>query len=99
MADINQMNGAGDTIDMIYEYREYIGHLHTYDGKIHCYPFDPEDPEQIALIKAYLTANPGGRISVEGGMPAAGEHHPFTSVENARRCLKALKSYVAKVQA
>jgi sugar phosphate isomerase/epimerase len=88
MADINQMTGAGDTIDMIYQYGNYVKHLHTIDTKNHCYPINPEDAEQIALIKAYLTVNPGGRITVEGV--------PFTTVENAQQCLAALKNYVEK---
>jgi sugar phosphate isomerase/epimerase len=88
MADINQMVGSGDTIDMVYQYGDYIKHLHTIDTKNHCYPVNPEDTEQIALIKAYLTVNPGGRITVEGA--------PFTTMENAHQCLKTLKNYVAK---
>jgi len=90
MADINQMAGAGDTIDLIYKYGKYIKHMHTIDMKNRAYPVDPEDAEQIALVKAYLTVNPGGRITVEGGS--------FTSVENARQCLGALKNYVKRVQ-
>ena len=89
MADISQMKGAGDTVDMIYSYVNYIGHLHTIDTKNNCYPLDPDDAEQIALIKAYLSVNPGGRISVEGV--------PFTTVENARQCLGALKNYAERV--
>ena len=86
MADLNQMSGAGDTIDMVYEYGAYIKHLHTIDVKNRCFPVDPDDKEQIALVKAYLSVNPGGRITIEGA--------PFTTVENARLCLAALKNYV-----
>ena len=88
MADINQMSGAGDTIEMIYQYDAYIRHLHILDVGNKCYPLNPEDPELTALVKAYLSVNPVGRISVEGA--------PFTTVENARQCLAALKSYVLK---
>jgi len=88
MADLNQMTGAEDTIDMIYQYGGYIRHLHTINVKNRSYPIDPDDPVQLALVKAYLSVNPGGRITVEGA--------PFSSVENARQCLEALKSYVAK---
>ena len=88
MADINQMKGAGDTIDMIYRYADYIGHLHILDVNKRCYPVDPDDAELIALVKAYHSANPGGRISVEGA--------PFTNLENAQQCLGALKNYVLK---
>ena len=91
MADLNQMTGAGDTVEMLYKYGPYIKHLHTVDVKNKCYPVNPDDPEQIALIKAYLNVNPGGRITVEGA--------PFTTVENAKQCLKALKNYVYKAGA
>ena len=90
MADISQMTGAGDTIEMIYRYGNYIKHLHILDVKNHDYPVDPEDADLINLVKAYLSVNAGGRISVEGV--------PFTTVEKALRCLKALKNYVEKAQ-
>ena len=90
MADINQMTGAGDTIDMIYRYGAFIGHLHILDMKNRKFPVDPEDAESTALVKAYLSVNPGGRITVEGA--------PFTTVENARLCLKALKNYIERAK-
>ena len=89
MADINQMAGADDYVGQVYEYAAYIGHLHTIDVETSAYPTDDEDIVQTELIRAYLTANPGGRISVEGA--------PFTTIETAQKCLAALKSIVEKV--
>ena len=86
MADINQMMGADDFIGQIYEHAEYIGHLHTIDAENTCYPVNPDDLIQRELIRAYLAVNPGGRISIEGA--------PFSTVENAQKCLEALKSMV-----
>jgi len=84
------MLGAGDKIEMIYDYPGRIGHLHTVDVERTCYPTDQNDPLQRALVKAYLSVNPNGRITIEGA--------PFTTVETAKECLAALKAYVAAGQ-
>jgi len=88
MVDLNQMLGAGDTVEMIYNYPDCIGHLHTVDVENTSYPTDPGDPLQRAFVKAYLSVNPSGRITIEGA--------PFTTVETAKECLNALKAYVAQ---
>ena len=87
MADCNQMYFADDPIESITQYADELSHLHTIDVlNGNCYPTDPENPHQRALIKAYADAVPNGRISIEGA--------PFTTVETAARAKRALDACI-----
>ncbi len=87
MADCNQMYFANDPIESISEYGRELSHLHTIDVlNGNCYPTDPENPHQKAIVKAYAEAVPNGRISIEGA--------PFSTVETAVQARKALEAYI-----
>jgi len=86
MADYNQMNGAGESVDAIRTYGAWLCHLHTIDIEHgNGYPYDPADAGQHALFAAYRSVCPQARASVEGA--------PFSDVETARRALAALRCY------